>query len=93
MAGIEKPWILERVEVDESKDLHMYVKYKRGEKFKCNQCQELCPVHDTIDKTWRHWCQDRFWTRKRGDVIIVLYAWKGVLKVAKIRAMTKNLKR
>lgn len=54
MAGIEAPWLLEKVEVDENKDLHMYVKYKRGERFKCNQCQELCPVHDTIDKTWRH---------------------------------------
>ena len=54
MAGIEEPWILEKVEVDENKDLHMYVKYKRGEKFKCNQCTELCPVHDTIEKTWRH---------------------------------------
>lgn len=54
MAGIEEPWVLEKVEVDERKDLHMYVKYKRGEKFKCNQCQELCPVHDTKDKTWRH---------------------------------------
>lgn len=54
MAGIEAPWLLEKVEVDENKDLHMYVKYKRGERFKCNQCQELCPVHDTIDRTWRH---------------------------------------
>ena len=51
MAGIEKPWILEKVEVDENKDLHMYVKYKRGEKFKCNKCEEICPVHDTIEKT------------------------------------------
>lgn len=54
MAGIEKPWILEKVEVDENKDLNMYVKYKRGNKFKCNQCTELCPVYDTIEKTWRH---------------------------------------
>lgn len=54
MAGIEAPWILEKVEVDENKDLHMYVKYKRGNKFKCNKCTELCPVHDTVEKTWRH---------------------------------------
>lgn len=54
MAGIEKPWILEKVEVDENKDLHMYVKYKRGEKFKCNKCEEICPVYDTVEKTWRH---------------------------------------
>lgn len=54
MAGIEAPWLLEKVEVDENKELHMYVKYKRGERFKCNQCQELCPVHDTVDRTWRH---------------------------------------
>lgn len=36
MAGIEEPWILEKIEVDINKDLHMYVKYKRGEKFRCN---------------------------------------------------------
>lgn len=54
MAGIEEPWILEKVEVDENKDLHMYVKYKRGNKFKCNKCEELCPVYDTTEKTWRH---------------------------------------
>lgn len=54
MAGIEEPWILEKVEVDINKDLHMYVKYRRGEKFKCNQCQKSCAVHDTIEKTRRH---------------------------------------
>lgn len=54
MAGIEEPWILERVEVDENKDLHMYVKYKRGNKFKCTKCSELCSVYDTVEKTWRH---------------------------------------
>lgn len=54
MAGIEEPWILERVEVDEEKDLHMYVKYKRGNKFKCIKCSELCSVYDTVEKTWRH---------------------------------------
>lgn len=54
MAGIEEPWILEKVEVDKNKDLHMYVKYKRGSKFKCNKCEELCPVYDTAEKTWRH---------------------------------------
>lgn len=54
MAGIEEPWILEKVEVDENKDLHMYVKYKRGNKFKCNKCEKLCPVYDTAEKTWRH---------------------------------------
>lgn len=54
MAGIEEPWILERVEVDEEKNLHMYVKYKRGNKFKCIKCSELCSVYDTVEKTWRH---------------------------------------
>lgn len=54
MAGIEEPWILEKVEVDENRDLHMYVKYKRGSKFECTKCTELCSVHDTVEKTWRH---------------------------------------
>ena len=54
MAGIEEPWSLEKVWVDNNKNLHMYVKYKRGEKFKCNQCQELCQIYGAIEKTWRH---------------------------------------
>ena len=54
MLGIDDPWILEKVELDENKELHMYVRFQRGSKFKCNLCEELCPVHDTVEKTWRH---------------------------------------
>ena len=54
MAGIEKPWVLEKVQLDENKDLHMYVKFQKGTKFKCNECDNICPIHDTIEKTWRH---------------------------------------
>lgn len=44
-------------------------------------------------KTMSYWCQDRFWTRKRGDVIIVLYAWKGVFKVAKNKSYDEEFKK
>ena len=54
MAGIREPWILEKAEVDENMDLHMYVGYKRGTKFQCSQCGELCDIYDSKVKTWRH---------------------------------------
>ena len=54
IAGIEKPWILEKVQVDENKDLHMYVKFQRGSKFKCKYCNNDCSVYDIVEKTWRH---------------------------------------
>ena len=54
MAGIEKPWIIEKVELDDNKDLHMYVRFEKGTKFKCKSCNNSCQVHDTKYKTWRH---------------------------------------
>lgn len=54
MVGIEKPWLLEKVELDQNKDLHMYVRFEKGTKFKCKSCNSIFPVYDTIEKTWRH---------------------------------------
>lgn len=54
MAGIEKPWVLEKVRLDDNKDLHMYVRFQKGSKFKCNSCNDICSVYDTVEKTWRH---------------------------------------
>ena len=54
MAGIEKPWILEKVQLDEEKDLHMYIRFQKGTKFNCKSCNNKCSVYDTVEKTWRH---------------------------------------
>lgn len=52
--GIEEPWEIYDVKLDEKKDLHIYVKFKRGTKFECKECGKKCNIHDTVEKTWRH---------------------------------------
>lgn len=54
MLSIEEPWTIEKVENDNLNNLHIYVRFRKGSKFKCETCGELCPVHDTVEKTWRH---------------------------------------
>ncbi len=53
---IEEPLYIKNISFDESiGELHIYVDFRRGAKFACPACgQELCPVHDTVDKVWRH---------------------------------------
>ena len=52
--GIEEPWEIYDVKLDEKKDLHIYVKFKRGTKFECKECGKKFNIHDTVEKTWRH---------------------------------------
>jgi len=52
---VEEPVYIERIEFDgENGELHMYMNFRRGGKFSCPICGELCPVHDTTEKVWRH---------------------------------------
>ena len=52
--GIKEPIYLEKVEFDNN-ELHIYLNFYKGSKFACPICgAEICDVHDTIDKTWRH---------------------------------------
>ena len=34
--------------------LELRLDFERGLRFACPQCGEFCPVHDTVEKTWRH---------------------------------------
>lgn len=51
---IEKPWFIEKIEFDESKTLHIYMKYERLSKFPCPVCGTPSPVYDSTERTWRH---------------------------------------
>jgi transposase len=43
-------------------ELHIHMDFHRGGKFVCSECgAENLPVHDTVDKTWRHL---NFWQYK-----------------------------
>lgn len=57
--GLTSPWKVERVEFDaEAADgrgrLDLHIDFERGGRFGCPECEEPCPAHDTVRKTWRH---------------------------------------
>lgn len=54
MLGLVKPWVLYKAETDTNMDLHLYIKFEKGSKFVCKDCENLCPVYDTKEKVWRH---------------------------------------
>jgi len=54
--GIHSPWevVSSKLEnLPNGKELHIHVDFKRGSQFP-NETGDLCEVHDTIQKTWRH---------------------------------------
>jgi len=58
--GVTKPWYIEKVEFSKgeglygSGELHLYVNFKVGWKFLDPEGQQICEVHDTVERTWRH---------------------------------------
>ena len=54
--GVEEPLFIERIEFDkEEGELHIHMNFRRGGRFCCSECgADGLPVHDTIEKTWRH---------------------------------------
>ena len=54
--GLKEPWFVKHVSFsDNEKRLDIYIDFHRGAKFPCPSCgTELCDVHDTIEKEWRH---------------------------------------
>lgn len=57
--GVEAPWFVKSAEFNvEAKRLDIWLEFKRGSRFgltrDAGQEEVLCPVHDTVEKTWRH---------------------------------------
>ncbi len=51
--GVESPWFVESVAFDAcAKRLDIHLTFKRGSRFEVDGAQ--CPVHDTVEKRWRH---------------------------------------
>lgn len=51
---LQEPWYVKKVEF-EKEELHMYIEFKKGFKFKRNDTDiEGTTAYDTISKTWRH---------------------------------------
>lgn len=54
--GIETPWLIKSVKFEQegkSQVLQIEVDFHRGSTFP-DASGQLCPVHDTVNKTWRH---------------------------------------
>ena len=54
--GLQLPWFVTSCSFDaEEKQLDLHIDFEKGARFACPSCgREGCPVHDTLDKTWRH---------------------------------------
>jgi transposase len=53
--GITPPWEVEGIEFSkEKKRLDIKIGFRRGGTFPCPVCGTAAPVHDTIEKSWRH---------------------------------------
>ena len=54
--GITSPWFVASSGFDAGKKrLDIALDFKAGSRFACPECKaEDCPVHDTVEKTWRH---------------------------------------
>ena len=54
--GVDEPLYIDEVVFEPSEgELHIHMDFQRGGRFSCSACQaEGLPVHDTVEKTWRH---------------------------------------
>jgi len=54
--GIEEPVYINEVVFDAAAgELHIHMDFRRGGRFSCSECGTAgLPVHDTVDKVWRH---------------------------------------
>ena len=54
--GIQSPWFVAASDFDlDNKRLDIALDFKAGSRFDCPECEAAgCPVHDTVEKTWRH---------------------------------------
>ena len=80
--GLGAQWNVIKSEMDvPQRQLRLELDFPAGTKFACPRCGQLCAVHDTVDKEWRHL---DFWQHRtdlRARVPRVTCAEHGVLQV------------
>jgi transposase len=53
--GLGNGWKVVKSEMDVTdRELKIWLDFAPGSQFACPQCGEFCPVHDTVEKRWRH---------------------------------------
>ena len=51
---ISSPWYVDIVKEDFNKEeIHVYLSYKKGTKFKCPKCGKECGVYNSRERSWR----------------------------------------
>lgn len=52
--GLTGGWKVVGSDFAEDGGLSLELDFERGTRFACPECGELCPVHDTVEREWRH---------------------------------------
>ena len=53
--GLRSPWFVSDVKLDvEKKRVDIFLDFERGGRFPCPVCGDVCGVHDTVERVWRH---------------------------------------
>jgi len=81
--GIGRPWDVVRVELDDAaKTVHVWLAEDAGTTFSCPECQAISPLHDHVERSWRHLDTCQYETRLHAKVPRVHCAEHGVRTVA-----------
>jgi transposase len=85
--GVARPWEVTRVELDDTaKAVHVWLTEHVGTTFTCPDCQTVSPLHDHVERSWRHLDTCQYETRLHAKVPRVRCAEHGVKTVAVPRA-------
>jgi len=53
--GLGNAWKVLRSEMNvQERRLQLWLDFEAGLQFACPQCEQWCPVHDTVERKWRH---------------------------------------
>ena len=53
--GLGSGWKVMKSEMNvEGQQLKLWLDFEAGSQFACSECGDYCPVHDTVEKRWRH---------------------------------------
>jgi len=53
--GLGSGWTVVKSEMNvEGQQLKLWLDFEAGSQFACSDCGDYCPVHDTVEKRWRH---------------------------------------
>lgn len=55
LLGLNAPWAIEDVEMNaQAGEVHIRVALPKGERWVCPECLAAAPIHDHLERTWRH---------------------------------------